>query len=75
MIKKVIVMILAVLMICIPCMTSVSAETGQNSARLTTSVPSDHKVTVITHGGKVEADGRVLSKTEYFSRQSVQKYS
>ena len=65
---------LAVLLLCVPCMTAFAVETSSGSATVTTAVPSTHKVTFIVHNGKIENNGIVVGDTAYNDRQSVQSY-
>ena len=72
--KKIAVIMLAVLLLCVPCMTAFAVETSSDSATVTTAVPSTHKVTFIVHNGRIENNGTAVGDTAYYNRQSVQSY-
>ena len=52
--KKITVMLLALLLFCVPCMTAFAAPTEQKGATITTTVPATCDITFISNGGKIE---------------------
>ena len=72
--KKITVMLLAVLLFCVPCMTAFAAPTEQKGATITTTVPATCDITFISNGGKIEEGSNDLDGTEEFDRRSVHTF-
>ena len=72
--KKLTVMLLAVLMLCVPCMTAFAAPTEQKGATISTTVPATCDITFISSGGKIEESSNDLDGTEEFDRRSVHTF-
>ena len=72
--KKLTVMLLAVLLLCVPCMTAFAAPTEQKGATISTAVPATHAITFISSGGKIEEGSNDLDGTEKFDRRSVHTF-
>ena len=72
--KKIAVMLLALLLFCVPCMTAFAAPTEQKGATITTTVPATCDITFISNGGKIEEGSNDLDGTEEFDRRSVHTF-
>ncbi|MEE3404231.1 MAG: LPXTG cell wall anchor domain-containing protein [Acutalibacteraceae bacterium] len=72
--KKTAVMLLAVLLLWVPCMTAFAAEASSDSATVTANVPATHRVTFIFHGGRGEENGVRLDEAAVYDRQSIHSY-
>ena len=72
--KKLTVMLLAVLMLCVPCMTAFAAPTEQKGATISTTVPAKYNITFISDGGRIEEGSNDLDGTEEFDRRSVHTF-
>ena len=72
--KKMTVMLLAVLLLCVPCMTAFAAPTEQKGATISTTVPATCDITFISDGGKIEEGSNDLDGTEEFDRRSVHTF-
>ena len=72
--KKLTVMLLAVLMLCVPCMTAFAAPTEQKGATISTTVPAKCDITFISVGGRIEEGGTDMDGTEEFDRRSVHTF-
>ena len=72
--KKITVMLLALLLFCVPCMTAFAAPTEQKGATITTTVPATCDITFISNGGKIEEGSNDLDGTEEFDRRSVHTF-
>jgi len=72
--KKIAVMLLAVLMFCVPCMTAFAAPTEQKGATISTTVPAKCDITFISVGGRIEEGGTDMDGTEEFDRRSVHTF-
>ena len=72
--KKITVMLIAVLMLCVPCMTAFAAPTEQKGATISTTVPAKYNITFISDGGRIEEGSNDLDGTEEFDRRSVHTF-
>ena len=72
--KKIAVIMLAVLLFCVPCMTASAVGSSSDSATVTANVPATHRVTFIFHGGRGEENGIGLNETADYYRQSIHTY-
>ena len=72
--KKITVMLIAVLMLCVPCMTAFAAPTEQKGATISTTVPAKCDITFISVGGRIEEGGTDMDGTEEFDRRSVHTF-
>ena len=72
--KKITVMLIAVLMLCVPCMTAFAAPTEQKGATISTTVPAKYNITFISAGGRIEEGSNDLDGTEEFDRRSVHTF-
>ena len=72
--KKITVMLLALLLFCVPCMTAFAAPTEQKGATISTTVPATCDITFISNGGKIEEGSNDLDGTEEFDRRSVHTF-
>lgn len=72
--KKITVMLLAVLLFCVPCMTAFAAPTEQKGVTITTTVPANYNITFISNGGRIEEDGNDMHGTVAFERRSVHTF-
>ena len=72
--KKITVMLLAVLLFCVPCMTAFAAPTEQKGATISTTVPSTCNITFISDGGRIEEGGNDTHGTVAFERRSVHTF-
>ena len=72
--KKITVMLLAVLMLCVPCMTAFAAPTEQKGATISTTVPAKCDITFISVGGRIEEGSNDMDGTEAFDRRSVHTF-
>ena len=72
--KKLTVMLLAVLLLCVPCMTAFAAAPEQKGATISTTVPATHTITFISDGGRIEESSNDLDGTEEFDRRSVHTF-
>ena len=72
--KKITVILLAVLMLCVPCMTAFAAPTEQKGATISTTVPAKCDITFISDGGRIEEGSNDLDGTEEFDRRSVHTF-
>ena len=72
--KKLTVMLLAVLMLCVPCMTAFAAPTEQKGATISTTVPAKCDITFISVGGRIEEGSNDMDGTEEFDRRSVHTF-
>ena len=72
--KKLTVMLLAVLLLCVPCMTAFAAPTEQKGATISTTVPAKCDITFISDGGRIEEGSNDLDGTEEFDRRSVHTF-
>ena len=72
--KKLIVMLLAVLLLCVPCMTAFAEAPEQKGATISTTVPATCDITFISNGGKIEEGSNDLDGTEEFDRRSVHTF-
>ena len=72
--KKLTVMLLAVLLFCVPCMTAFAEAPEQKGATISTTVPATCDITFISDGGKIEEGNNDLDGTEEFDRRSVHTF-
>ena len=72
--KKITVMLLAVLLFCVLCMTAFAEAPEQKGATISTAVPATHAITFISSGGKIEEGNNDLDGTEKFDRRSVHTF-
>lgn len=72
--KKLTVMLLAVLMLCVPCMTAFAAPTEQKGATISTTVPAKCEITFISVGGRIEEYSSVVDDHETYDRRTVHTY-
>ena len=72
--KKIAVMLLAVFLLCVPCMTAFAKEPEQKGATITTTVPAACNITFINNSGKIEENGKNLHGMETFERRSVHTF-
>lgn len=72
--KKLTVMLLAVLLFCVPCMTAFAAPTEQKGATISTTVPATCDITFISVGGRIEEGSNDMDGTEEFDRRSVHTF-
>ena len=72
--KKLTVILLAVLLLCVPCMTAFAAAPEQKGATISTTVPATCDITFISDGGRIEEGGNDLHGTEDFDRRSVHTF-
>ena len=72
--KKTAFMLLAVLLLWVPCMTAFASEASSDSATVTANVPATHRVTFIFHGGRGEENGVRLDEAAVYDRQSIHSY-
>lgn len=72
--KKITVMLLAVLMLCVPCMTAFAAPTEQKGATISTTVPAKCDITFISVGGRIEEYSSVVDDHETYDRRTVHTY-
>ena len=72
--KKLTVILLAVLLLCVPCMTAFAAAPEQKGATISTTVPATCDITFISDGGRIEEGGNDLHGTEDFERRSVHTF-
>lgn len=72
--KKIAVIMLAVLLFCAPCMAASAAGSSSDSATVTANVPATHRVTFIFHGGRGEENGVGLKEAADYYRQSIHTY-
>ena len=72
--KKITVMLLAVLMLCVPCMTAFAEAPEQKGATISTTVPSTCNITFISDGGRIEEGGNDTHGTVAFERRSVHTF-
>ena len=72
--KKITVMLIAVLMLCVPCMTAFAAPTEQKGATISTTVPAKCDITFISVGGRIEEGSNDMDGTEEFDRRSVHTF-
>ncbi len=68
--KKITIMLLAVLFLCVPCMTAFAETSEQNGAVIHTTVPSTCRITFVSNGGRIAEGGRTMDGTESFERRS-----
>ena len=52
--KKITIMLLAVLIVCVPCLTAFAEAPAQNEITISATVPSTHTITFISNGGRIE---------------------
>ena len=72
--KKITIMLLAVLIVCVPCLTAFAEDPAQNEITISATVPSTHTITFISNGGRIEtADNTVGGHGEY-DRRSEQTF-
>ena len=67
-------MLLAVLLLCVPCITAFAAAPEQKGATISTTVPATHTITFISDGGRIEESSNDLDCTEEFGRRSVHTF-
>ena len=72
--KKITVMLIAVLMLCVPCMTAFAAPTEQKGATISTTVPAKYNITFISDGGRIEEYSSVVDDHETYERRTVHTY-
>lgn len=72
--KKITVMLLAVLLFCVPCMTAFAEAPEQKGAIISTTVPATCDITFISDGGRIEEGNNDLDGTEEFDRRSVHTF-
>ena len=72
--KKLTVILLAVLLLCVPCMTAFAAASEQKGATISTTVPATCDITFISDGGRIEESSNDLDGTEEFDRRSVHTF-
>lgn len=72
--KKITVMLLAVLLFCVPCMTAFAAPTEQKGATISTTVPATCDITFISVGGRIEEYSSVVDDHETYDRRTVHTY-
>ena len=72
--KKLTVMLLAVLLFCVPCMTAFAEEPEQKGVTISTTVPVKCNITFLSDNGRVEENGKNLHGTEEFDRRSVHTF-
>lgn len=72
--KKITVMLIAVLLLCVPCMTAFAEAPEQKGATISTTVPATFNITFISNGGRIEEGGHNLEGTEAFDRRSVHTF-
>ena len=72
--KKITVMLIAVLLLCVPCMTAFAAPTEQKGATISTTVPAKCDITFISVGGRIEEGSNDMDGTEAFDRRSVHTF-
>ena len=72
--KKITVMLIAVLLLCVPCMTAFAEAPEQKGATITTTVPSTCNITFISDGGRIEEGGNDTHGTVAFERRSVHTF-
>ena len=72
--KKITVMLIAVLLLCVPCMTAFAEAPEQKGAPISTTVPATFNITFISNGGRIEEGGHNLDGTEAFDRRSVHTF-
>ena len=72
--KKITVMLLAVLLFCVPCMTAFAAPTEQKGATISTTVPAKCEITFISVGGRIEEYSSVVDDHETYDRRTVHTY-
>ena len=72
--KKITVMLIAVLLLCVPCMTAFAEAPEQKGATISTTVPAKCDITFISVGGRIEEGGTDMDGTEEFDRRSVHTF-
>ena len=72
--KKITVMLLALLLFCVPCMTAFAAPTEQKGATISTTVPAKCEITFISVGGRIEEYSSVVDDHETYDRRTVHTY-
>ena len=72
--KKITVMLIAVLLLCVPCMTAFAEAPEQKGATISTTVPSTCNITFISDGGRIEEGGNDTHGTVAFERRSVHTF-
>ena len=72
--KKITVMLIAVLLLCVPCMTAFAEAPEQKGATISTTVPAKCEITFISVDGRIEEGGTDMDGTEEFDRRSVHTF-
>ena len=72
--KKITVMLIAVLLLCVPCMTAFAEVPEQKGATISTTVPAKCEITFISVDGRIEEGGTDMDGTEEFDRRSVHTF-
>ena len=72
--KKLAVILLAVFLLCVPCITVFAVSPEQKGATISTTVPAVCHITFISDGGRIEEDNKERKGTETFDRSSVHTF-
>ena len=72
--KKITVMLIAVLLLCVPCMTAFAEAPEQKGATISTTVPATFNITFISNGGRIEEYSNVVDDHETYERRTVHTY-
>ena len=72
--KKITIILLAVLVFCVPCMTAYAEAPEQKGAIISAAVPASHVITFISSGGRIEDADSAVGGHEEYGRRSEQTF-
>lgn len=72
--KKIIIILLAILLLWVTCLTVFAKSPEQKGAAISTTVPAYCEVTFLSSGGRIEANGRAVHERESFERRTKQTF-
>ena len=70
--KKLTIMLLALLLLWVSCLTVFAEAPQQKGAAISTTVPAYCEVTFLSSGGRIEVNGRAVHERESFDRRTEQ---
>lgn len=72
--KKITVILIAVLVLCVSCITVLAETPEQKGTAISTTVPANCGITFISNGGRIEENGIAVHEKETYARQSVHTF-